>query len=332
MVVMRWSLGLVVCSVLLFTLPLRAQTNADIMTSREIAADGIAAFDAGDYARAAARLGQAYEIVKVPTIALYRARALVQLGRLVEASELYQEATTLEGDLGKQSTQEAAQQQARQERQQLLQRIPRLKVRVEGASLDDVEIKVDDNPAAPQLLREGYAVDPTEHRIVGELRGEVVSADVALQEGETITVTLEFQGRGQPASAASSGSFGSQDPRADQSAAPRGRLQRTLGWVGIGAGAGALAAGGVSGLISLSKSKQLDDAGCDASHECYEDQEKDVTAHNRAQVIANVGYVTGGMLAATGLTLLLTAPRGKPQQARLAPWVGWGQAGVRGRF
>ena len=319
---------------LLLSAPLHAQTSAEVMTAREIAKEGIDAFDSGEYQRAADRLGEAYDIVKVPTIALYRARALVKLGRLVEASELYQEATTIEGDLGKQSKQQAAQDQAKKEREELLPRIPRLKVKIVGGSAKDVEVKVDGQAVAPQLLRAGYAVDAREHEVEGDLNGEVVRETFTVDEGDSATVTLSFKGTGTRAAPEGKKRSHGGDAAEDEAGEQRGGTQRTIGWIGIGTGAAALAVGSVAGMMSLGKKRDLDDGGCQGN-DCFTDQKSDVDAHNRDILIANVGFAAGGVLAATGLTLLLTAPKRDQTEKdarHISPWIGIGQAGIRGRF
>jgi hypothetical protein len=56
--------------------------------------------------------------------------------------------------------------------------------------------------------------------------------------------------------------------------------------------------------------------------------------------VSTVGYISGGVLSAIGVTLLLTSGDEEPrpqtgartQATRVQPWVGAGSAGVRGNF
>ena len=57
-----------------------AGSEASVSTAREIAKEGLNAYDAGRYAEANEKLSRALEVVGVPTLALYTARANVKLG------------------------------------------------------------------------------------------------------------------------------------------------------------------------------------------------------------------------------------------------------------
>src|SRR5688572_33363799 len=46
---------------------------------------------------------------------------------------------------------------------------------------------------------------------------------------------------------------------------------------------------------------------------------------------SDLGFVAGGVLAATGLTLLLTAPKRRETAAVIVPVIGFGSLGVEGR-
>ena len=62
------------------------QSDTTVTAAREIARQGLKAYDAGRYEEAADKLSRAYAVVKLPTLALHTARALVKVGRLVEAT------------------------------------------------------------------------------------------------------------------------------------------------------------------------------------------------------------------------------------------------------
>ncbi|HMI93208.1 MAG TPA: tetratricopeptide repeat protein, partial [Polyangiales bacterium] len=56
---------------------------------------GIESFEAGDFAAASARLEKAYALLKVPSLGLWSARALVALGSFVRAWQRYAEVAHL---------------------------------------------------------------------------------------------------------------------------------------------------------------------------------------------------------------------------------------------
>jgi hypothetical protein len=67
--------------------PLHAQTSAERAQARQLAAQGFEALNRKDFAEAEDRFRRADQLVHAPTLVLDRSRALVGLGRLVEAHE-----------------------------------------------------------------------------------------------------------------------------------------------------------------------------------------------------------------------------------------------------
>jgi Flp pilus assembly protein TadD len=61
--------------------------------ARELANQAKSDFDAGNFEEAGSKFQRAYEIAKVPTLAVWAARSLVKRGHLVAASELYRQAS-----------------------------------------------------------------------------------------------------------------------------------------------------------------------------------------------------------------------------------------------
>ena len=95
-------------------------------------------FDAGRFEEAGRKFQRAYEVAKVPTLALWAARSLAKHGQLVAASELYRQATRLTAnELWVGDAQQQAQADAARELAELQPRIPVLRVRVEGAAAND---------------------------------------------------------------------------------------------------------------------------------------------------------------------------------------------------
>jgi hypothetical protein len=84
-------LGLVTCAPLA-----RAEEGMVVSTARELAKLAFEDLDNDRYEESVKKFSQAYNIMRMPTLALGKARGLVKLGRLVEASELYLEVTRLE--------------------------------------------------------------------------------------------------------------------------------------------------------------------------------------------------------------------------------------------
>jgi hypothetical protein len=82
---------------------------------------------------------------------------------------------------------------------------------------------------------------------------------------------------------------------------PTGSLQRPLGWISVGVGAIGIAAGTVVGALGLAARDEFVSGG-----------DTSVALHDEAvskRTWANVLLVSGGVFAATGVVLILTAPR-----------------------
>jgi hypothetical protein len=301
--------------------------------------------------------------VKVPTLALYSGRALQKLGRLIEAAEFFLQATQLEPTGATKDAQVEAQREANQEREALLPRIPRLMLRLEGATLDEVTLEVDSVALPTSLAEEGRLVDPGEHVVQAKRGDQVVTESVRVVEGERRTVGLRFPrassgpapGTGpepaapaRPPAGARPTHRATQDkastptpfaPRkrgkgsveTDRAAGSRSAL-RTLGWVGVGLGAAGVVAGAVSGLIALSQKKELDNGGCDAYGRCYWDQDDQVSDYNTMRFLSTIGLVGGGVALAGGITLLVAVPAPQHASYPVRAWVGLGSVGLDGRF
>jgi hypothetical protein len=308
--------------------------------ARSLGLEGLSSYDAGDYQGALTRFEQAYALYPVPTLALYSARALAKLGRLTQAADRYQQAMSMKlpSDAPEQFRQ--AQTDATNERAELVQRIPRLRVQVVGADPASTPLTVDGVAVPSSELSAGHPLNPGAHAVSGRSGEQVVSMNVALQERETKTIVLEFKapeaaappppvtptpmgpGPAPPPSGA--------PPQADKG----GSGQRTLGWVVLGLGGVGLGVGAVTGLMATSKKSDLE-THCvgDLSH-CPPSVASDVDQYNNLRTVSTIGFIAGGVGVAGGLILVLTAPSSSAPQhtGSVTPWVGVGSAGVRGWF
>lgn len=316
-------------------------SEATLSTAREVAKQGLAAYDAGRYEEAAEKLLQAYEAVKLPTLALYAARSLEKMGRLVKSAELYLEATRLKPDESWQEGQRQAQDDAKAEREALVPRIPRLTIRLENAKPSEISVTIDGATVPRSLVLAEQFVDPGTRRVVGQRGDEQVTEQVTLAEGAKQSVLLSFQ----PQATSSAAPSGQTKPAAemppgllseavDQGSGTKSSsgLQGVLGWTALSLGGAGLALGAGTGIWVLSKKGTLEDQGCDGDGHCYSDQQTDVDSFNTMRGVSTVGFIAGGVLAATGLTLLFTRPKPKEAPPELAFRVGPGSMSVTGSF
>lgn len=316
-------------------------------------------YDAGQYTSALDKFQRAYSIARIPRLAVWLARANAKLGHLVLASELYREAMSLQpNDLWKGKLQQDAQKEAQAELDQLQLRVPTLNILVEGAPAAEATVTIDDVPIPNALLGVERAVDPGTHELVGKRGGETTRESVTLAERGKKTVTLRFHGvPGAATTTAATGVPGatriapppttttsaatsapstvdplalSQPARASNAEGPTASTERTLGWIGLGAGAAGLAVGTVAGILVASKYGDLS-SDCSAARLCDPKYESDLSRYRTLKTVSTVGFIAGGALAVTGVTLLLTHPR-RVASPTVGLWMTPSTAGVSGEF
>ncbi len=321
-----------------------AVSDADRSTARSLAENGAADFKSGDYKSAVNKFERAYAIAKVPKLALWYARALVKVGRLVEASERYAEAMRLEANGPKAAEQRAAQADAESERQQLLPRIPALSIIVEGATGASIEVTIDGAPVPTALLSEARPVNPGKHQVEGKRGQQVESQEVSLAEAEKKTLTLHFAaeskgpGPGPVTAATVSGTSPIVNPSAGTGNGnvpvpdlPKtSSAQKTSGWIVLSVGGAGLAFGAVTGILVLSKKSSLDNSGQCHDNSCPTTQHAQISSYNSLRPLSTIGLIVGAVGTTAGVTLLLTAPKRK--EATVSAWVGPALAGVAGSF
>jgi hypothetical protein len=99
--------------------------------------------------------------------------------------------------------------------------------------------------------------------------------------------------------------------------------------VGIAVGGAGLIVGAITGGIALSKHGALAQT-CPNGH-CT-GQQSAIDSYNLMGGLSTGGFVAGGILAATGVVLVIVAPKDAPKEAWIVPAIGPGYAGLRGTF
>lgn len=310
--------------------PANAQIDdASRTAARALGTSGLEAYEAGRFQEASDKLEKAYAIARVPTLALWSARSLEKLGRLVEAAERYREAIGIQLGEGEHELQRRAQVEAQAELHGLEPRIPLLVIEVENARPADVSLSIDGTPRPSSIIGQKHPLDPGKHRVVAQLAERRLEQEVELAVGDTRTLVLPFDGEEAPPRTYEEefGSSVSMDAEDASTASPL----RTLGWVSLGLGGAGLAVGGIWGVMALGKKSDIDDsASCVGGDRCAPSERDLVDSYDSARSISTIGFIAGGLFTAAGITLLLTQPSDTGVDAQA--FIGPGMIGARGSF
>lgn len=283
-------------------------------------------FLAGDYLRALDLFRAAEDLAHSPQFVLHMARSLVQLGRWVDANEMYER--VLEERLTEASAApfHAAVQAAQSEAPLLKARIPRLILRTSGAS-GRVRAELDSNPIA---LNRVLLVDPGPHTL--HVFGEqgVVSEHVHFVAGETREVNVPYgeravhhpalPGGAVPEGAVPEGALPGRDspPHADALDASPQRERtglNTASWALFLAGGAAVVSGVVTGIYAYSEGQAIrarcPEQGCPESLDARR-REAEAWA-----TVADVSWLAAGVCGIAGLSLLLVDDGDAPHATKV---------------
>jgi len=267
-----------------------ADDAADKATARELAIEGAAALEAEDFEQAADRFSRAEALFHAPTLVLGLARAQAGLGKYVEARESYRSVIREPLGDGASKAFRDAKADAEKEIVEVEAKIAWIIIRVKGPDeVRGARLDGEDLPAAALGVRR--PVNPGEHRVEasaeGFARGEE-TFEVGPGEGREIVVTLEEA----PDEVTSVEAHDGLSPLAIAG----------IGTAGVGAAA--LVVGGVLGGLALGKHGELSDA-CDETSVCPPSEQGNLDDFRTFGNASTGLFVVGGVLAATGVTLLV---------------------------
>ncbi len=271
------------------------------VAARALAAQGSEAFEQRDFQRALGLFERASAIIAAPTITLMEARTLVELGRLVEALEKYGSTQRM---LAVDPTNEAfkqAAEAAQRETEPLLQRIPTLRVHVQGASANDkLEIQIDDKKVLPSLAAVDQPSDPGLHHVlVRTADGRGATRDVSLAERahEDVEITL--------APVAIAPATPAPPPPPERRPASESNTANTLGWALVISGGTFTGVGLLTGVLALNDKATLDEA-CKPG--CPLGKDGTLQSYRRERSLSYLGFALGAAALAGGTYLVLTHP------------------------
>lgn len=305
--------------------PALAQGEADRATARALAREGHEALQRKDYALAEDRFRRADALVHAPSLVVDHARALVGLGRLVEAHERY--ALVLREGLAPNAPASwvKARQDAEIEIESIKPRLAWLTINVSGP--DNLSVSLDGKDVPKAALGVRRAADPGERVVRVSAPGFLQREErLSLAEGEekSIDIALELD----PDAAVQL----ADEPEPAPAPAPVvAERDHTLSYVLWGVGGAGVLLGSVTGALFLSKKSQLDDQ-C-PSGDCPESAQGDIDTYRLYGYLSPAGFGVGLAAAAAGTVLFLSGD--EPQQTGrgfIRPYVGPGSIGAYGAF
>jgi len=325
---LRRAVFRLVLSMTLVTAPLRAEpSEADRATARALAAEGYRALQQNNYEVAADRFRRADALVHAPTLVVDHARALIGLGKLVEAHERY-ELVLREGiDPKAPRSWHKAFEAAGKELEALRPRLAWVTIQVEGAR--EPAVTVDEATVPPAALGVRRALNPGTRTFRVTAEG-FLPAERTLTFNEGEEQTLKFELAVDPNANAAS------PPPARERLAVRdpARPSNAPAYVAFGVAGAGLAVGTVAGALALAKRSELDEV-CTADGRCPVRAGEDIDAYRRLGWISGVGLGVSVAAVGTGLTLLLTRSKAGSSPAQppaLQPVIGILSVGATGRF
>lgn len=291
-----------------------AADDAARTKARTLGYAGVEAYAAGDYSEASAKLEESFQLLPAPSLGLWSARALVGLGRWVAAEQRYRAVAGLPIAPGDSPVQQKAKDDALRERTELLRRIPSLKLRISGASAEEVSVSVDGNEHGAAELATALLLDPGRHEIVGVRGSERSQVVLSLGERAHEEIELRFSTPPPPEPAAPSGAEATAapepgatlpSPSAPPADAPRAGSRQALrvgAWIGVSVGAAGLATSLVSYVLADRQYASFERRGWCASGGC---SQAEVDTYNDLRHVQQLSLIAGGIAGVAGATLLV---------------------------
>ncbi len=312
-----------------------AQTEADRATARNLAAEGYTALKTQDFTTAEDRFRRADALVHAPTLVVDHARALIGLGRYVEAQERL-ELVIREGVAENAPwVWKKAMQDAEQLVNSVKPKVAWLTITVTGPN--DPLVLVDGTQVPVAALGVRRAVDPGPRRIGATANGYLPKEiSLAMPEGGERAVTLDLsldpgivpvqpRVKHRP----------KENPLLRSNSAKK--PSNALAYTALGLGGVGLAVGAVSGFIALGKRSDLKEKcggevcplGNPSLTQLYDD-------YKLYGTVSGIGFGVGVVSTVVGIWLLVASKSSespqRPTRAAVVPYVSIGDVGLRGAF
>ncbi len=327
------ALGLLSCAVPRAAWGGDTPTAAEKDTARGMMDAGRAQRDAGHHEAALSYFQGADAIMHVPTTGLEVAREQMALGHLVEARDAAEAVRRAPAAEGEPEVFRMARKAAGALDDELVKRIPALRVRVTG---NPAQVKIDGTPIPLPALIAPFKVNPGHHVIVATAAGHDARVEVDVAEGQTTPVDVASpEAASTPPSDATAPIDAAADGTEERHPPP---IVPWLRWGGLGLAAVGVAVGTVTGVIAIG-AKNSAQRGC-VNGMCPPPTWNDLDTARTTSTVSTVGFCAAGVGAGLAVVSFLLAPEkaaAPPPSAAnlrstLTPWVGPTGAGLLGTF
>lgn len=202
----RWSLLLLAAAVVAAHAPVLAgpvvePSPQDKEAAKDAYVEGTELREKGNTAAALEKFKLAYKLVPSPITGLAVAKALEDLGRLVEARKVYKEVDALPPKPSESPEAKSAREQAIKNAKALEGKIGRLVIIIKGlpSGVEPDELTVDGRPVAFSKVGVEVVVDPGKHVVVATSgsSGKRTVKIVAVG-GQAVTALIQFEGTSEP--------------------------------------------------------------------------------------------------------------------------------------
>jgi len=318
---------------------------ADRETARSLMEEGRDLRDKGNMKEALRRFQGADAIMHVPTTGLEVAKTQVALGLLVEARDTVAAIRKTPAKPNDPVQFKEARVSADQLDSSLEGRVPGITIVVKGvAPGDTAAVTVDGVDVPPEVVGLPRRVDPGHHVIVAKTPHGEGKQEVDINEGKQEEVDVTLVATEPPPG---SEETAAQTPPPDETPPPptTSHGPTVLTWAGIGLAGAGVAAGAVTGILSMSKKSSLQSQCSATGNVCPPSADGTYNAAYTFATISTIGFIAAGAGAAVAVVSLLvghsapSAPAAQPPASqppadalRITPFIGLGAAGVRGSF
>jgi hypothetical protein len=314
----------IVIASLLWTGVTYAQSDETKAAARAAATQGVAAEEAGNWAQAIELFTRAEALVHAPPHLLHIARAEAKRGRLIAAQEAYLKITREDLEPSAPRVFLDAQAAANEELPALQQRIPRLKVVLEGGT---GTVMLDGAPLQEALVGIEFPIDPGKHELSATGAGTKsapVKIEIAEGRHEIARLLLEASTTDEWATPAGSESGDGAPKHSGGSKVPA--------YAAFGVGVAGLAVGTVMMMVNRGKRDDADalcpNGPCPASKRA-EIEDLDGSASSAA-TMSLVGFGVGIVGLGVGAVLLIMGKGNSKEPIRAAN--GFRSFGLSGTF